>query len=337
MSQYTGATNSPAYDPARLKTLRDYCVLDTEPEPRFDELTLLASRICNTPIAIISLVDEERLYFKSTVGLKVKEVPSNHSFCIEVIKQGESIIVKDAKEDDRFRANPLVHDSPYFRFYAAAPLIAPNKHVIGTLCVIDYIPRDLNLEQQESLKILSRQVITQLELDAQAIRDPLTGLFNRRYADEILRSELKRMDRKKASLGLLIMDIDHFKKINDTHGHDTGDSVLRTFGKHIIDNVRYEDIACRIGGEEFMIIMPETTFETAKQRSEEIREEFHKMKFLYDNKILNDLSISIGVASYPAHGKSAVDIFRSADRVLYQAKSEGRNRVVAAEIPCLVK
>lgn len=328
----TGAI-SPEYDLVRLKTLRDYCVLDTEPESRFDELTLLASRICNTPIALISLVDEDRLYFKSTIGLKVREVSSRHSFCMEVVKQHDSIIVKDAKEDERFRENPLVHDNPYFRFYAAAPLIAPNNHVIGTLCVIDYIPRDINLEQQEALNILARQVITQLELDVQAIRDPLTGLFNRRYADEMVRSELRRMERKKSSLGIMLIDIDHFKKINDTYGHDAGDSVLKTFGKHLMENIRFEDIACRIGGEEFMVVIPETTLEVAKQRSEEIRQEFHKMNFLYDGKILDNLSISIGVAAFPFHGKTREDIFRSADRALYQAKADGRNRVVIAEIP----
>ena len=330
------AAYSPEYDPARLKTLRDYCVLDTEPETRFDELTLLASRICNTPIAIISLVDEKRLYFKSAIGLKVREIPSNHSFCIEVVKQGEPIIVKDAREDERFQSNPLVHDNPYFRFYAAAPLIAPNKHVIGTLCVIDYIPRDINLEQQEALKILGRQVITQLELDVQAIRDPLTGLFNRRYADEMLRSELRRMDRKKASLGLLIIDIDNFKKVNDTHGHGTGDAVLRTFGKYLLENVRYEDVACRIGGEEFMVIIPETVLGVAQQRSEDIRNEFHKMEFLNENKILDNLSLSIGVAAYPIHGKTAEDLIRCADSALYRAKSEGRNRVIAADVPHMI-
>ena len=336
MAKPKGAAYNPEHDPVRLKTLRDYCVLDTEPEARFDELTLLASRICNTPIAIISLVDEKRLYFKSAIGLKIREIPSNHSFCIEVVKQNEPIVVKDAKEDERFQSNPLVHDNPYFRFYAAAPLVAPNNQVIGTLCVIDYIPRDINLEQKEALKILARQVITQLELDVQAIRDPLTGLFNRRYADEILRSELRRMDRKKAFLGLLIIDIDNFKKINDTHGHGAGDAVLKTFGKYLMENVRYEDVVCRIGGEEFMVIIPETTLETAVHRSEEIRKEFHEMNFLYDNKVVDKLSLSIGVATYPVHGKLAEDLIRCADRALYQAKAEGRNRVIAAEVPHLV-
>lgn len=327
---------TPETDPLRLKTLRDYCVLDTEPEARFDELTLLASRICNTPIAIISLVDEKRLYFKSAIGLKVREIPCNHSFCVEVVKQGEPIVVKDAKEDERFLSNPLVHDNPYFRFYAAAPLVAPNNQVIGTLCVIDYIPRDINLEQKEALNILAHQVITQLELDVQAIRDPLTGLFNRRYADEILRSELRRMERKKTPLGLLIIDIDNFKKINDTHGHGTGDAVLKTFGKYLMENVRYEDVACRIGGEEFMVVIPETSLETAVQRSEEIRKEFHGMSFPFEGKVVDNLSLSIGVAAYPEHGKLAEDLIRCADNALYRAKAEGRNQIIAADVPQMV-
>ena len=330
MSQQKTIAISPEYEPARLKTLRDYCVLDTEQESRFDELTLLASRICNTPIALISLIDEDRLFFKSAIGLKVKEISSKHSFCLEVVKQCAPVVVKDAKEDERFASNPLVHDNPYFRFYAAAPLKAPNGHVIGTLCVIDYIPRDISLEQQEALNILSRQVITQLELDIQAIRDPLTELFNRRYADEMLRSELKRMERKNTSLGLIIVDIDHFKNINDTHGHGAGDAVLKSFGKHLMENVRFEDVACRIGGEEFMVIMPETTLDVAQQRSEQIREQFHDMKFIYDNIIIKNISLSIGVATYPAHGKSAEEIFSCADRALYQAKTAGRNQVITA-------
>jgi diguanylate cyclase (GGDEF)-like protein len=316
----------------RLKTLRDYCILDTEPESRFDELTLLASRICETPIAIISLVDEERLFFKSAVGLDVKEIPSKHSFCVEVTMKKEPIIVKDAKEDERFASNPLVHSEPYFRFYAAAPLMAPNGHVVGTLCVIDYIPRNINLEQLEALQILSRQIITQLELDAQAIRDPLTDLFNRRYADEVLLSEFKRMERKDLPLGLMLLDIDHFKTINDTYGHNAGDCVLKSFGKLLLENIRYEDIACRIGGEEFMIILPETTLETTRQRAEAIRKQFNNMEFHYNNNIIEQLSVSAGVANYPMHGKTADEVLLLADRALYQAKKEGRNLVIAADV-----
>lgn len=321
---------SPVADPKRLKTLRDYHILDTEPEARFDELTLLASRICDAPISIISLVDENRLYFKSTVGLDVREIPSAHSFCVEVVRRKEPIIVKDAKEDERFLQNPLVHSEPYFRFYAAAPLLAPNNQVIGTLCVVDYIPRNLNLEQMEALKILSRQVITQMELDNQAIRDPLTGLYNRRFTDELLQAELKKMERKNKSLGLIMLDIDHFKKINDNYGHYAGDSFLQSFCKILTDNIRSEDVACRIGGEEFMIIMPEASLETVKQRAEKLRVQVSEMEFVYNNETCKNITISSGVACYPEHGTTVKDLFHNIDKALYKAKENGRNKIFIA-------
>lgn len=314
----------------RLQTLRDYRVLDTEKEDRFDELTLLASRICDTPISLISLVDEGRLFFKSNVGIDVREIPSNHSFCLEVISKRQPIIVKDAKEDDRFRHNPLVHGEPFFKFYAAAPLLAPNGYAIGTLCVIDYIPRNINLEQMEALEILSRQVITQLELDAQVIHDPLTGLFNRRYADEVLASEFKRMKRKSKPLGIILLDIDHFKNINDKYGHQVGDTVLKLFSGELTDKIRHEDVVCRVGGEEFLIILPEASLDVTRDRAEKIRKSINHMDLVHDNKPIKPITVSAGVAVYPEHGASVDDLMRVVDKALYKAKDQGRNKVVAA-------
>ena len=315
----------------RLKTLREYRVLDTERETRFDELTLLASRICDAPISFISLVDQDRLFFKSSVGMDVREIPSNHSFCLDVITKRQPIIVKDAKEDERFKNNPLVHDEPFFRFYAGAPLVAPNGCAIGTLCVIDYIPRNMNLEQMEALEILSRQVITQLELDAQAIHDPLTGLFNRRYADEMLASEFQRMKRKNKSLGIILIDIDHFKRINDNYGHQVGDTVLKLFSGLLTDNIRNEDVICRIGGEEFLIILPETSLDVTRERAEKIRISINKMDLMHEDKILEPITISAGVAVYSEHGITATELMQAADDALYKAKEDGRNRIKIAK------
>lgn len=322
---------SPELDPERLRTLRDYRVLDTESESRFDELTLLASRICDTPISLISLVDKDRLFFKSIIGLEVREIPNTHSFCLELLRKNEPLIVKDAKEDERFINNPLVHSEPFFRFYAAAPLIAPNQHVIGTLCVIDYIPRNLNLEQMEALRILSRQVITQMELDNQSIRDPLTQLFNRRYADEFLQAELKRMERKKDSLGVMMIDIDHFKHVNDTYGHHAGDVFLKDFADLLTNKIRFEDVVCRIGGEEFMIIMPESGIDVVRQRAEDIRAEVEKMTFVYNKDTFTDITISAGIACFPGNGTSVDELYQKADHALYEAKNSGRNLVKLAD------
>src|SRR5882757_8126149 len=148
----------------RLKILWQYDVLDTVPEEVFDDLTELAARICEAPIALISLVDENRQWFKSKIGITVNETSRDVSFCAHAIKQQELFIIPDATKDSRFSNNPLVISDPKIRFYAGAPLITPDGHALGTLCVIDKVPRELRLEQQQALRVLARHVMTQLEI-----------------------------------------------------------------------------------------------------------------------------------------------------------------------------
>jgi GAF domain-containing protein len=148
----------------RLKVLWQYEVLDTVPEEMFDDLTELAARICEAPIALISLVDEDRQWFKSKVGVTLKETSRDISFCAHAIKQDDLFIVPDATKDWRFAQNPLVVSEPRIRFYAGAPLITPDGHALGTLCVLDQVPRELRGDQQQALRVLARHVMTQLEL-----------------------------------------------------------------------------------------------------------------------------------------------------------------------------
>lgn len=148
----------------RLKVLWQYEVLDTVPEEVFDDLTELAARICEAPIALISLVDETRQWFKSKVGTSVQETSRDVSFCAHAIRQSGLFIVPDATKDERFANNPLVRSDPKIRFYAGAPLITPDGYALGTLCVIDKVPRDLRPDQKQALIILARHVVSQLEL-----------------------------------------------------------------------------------------------------------------------------------------------------------------------------
>jgi GAF domain-containing protein len=153
----------PANEEARIVALEKYAILDTDPEQAFDDLTLLASFVCKTPIALISLVDEDRQWFKSRIGIKASETSRDIAFCSTAILQSDLFVVPDALEDERFRDNPLVVSDPNIRFYAGAPLINEDGYALGTLCVVDRSPRDLASDQREALKALSRLVLGQLE------------------------------------------------------------------------------------------------------------------------------------------------------------------------------
>ena len=155
---------TPENERKRLKVLWQYEVLDTVPEAIFDDLTELAAGICEAPIALISLVDEKRQWFKSKFGTTLNETSRDVSFCAHAIQQPDLFIVPDTTQDARFAQNPLVTSDPKIRFYAGAPLITPDGYALGTLCVIDKVPRELRAEQKQAMRILARHVVSQLEL-----------------------------------------------------------------------------------------------------------------------------------------------------------------------------
>lgn len=195
----------PPNETKRLKVLWQYEVLDTVPEEVFDDLTDLAAHICETPIALISLVDEDRQWFKSRLGLSLSETSRDISFCAHAITTDGLLIVPDATKDKRFKDNPLVTGGQKIRFYAGAPLITPDGHALGTLCVLDKKPRALRLEQQQALRVLAHHVMTQLEL--------------RRHARELAQAHANghqiktELARARAEITRLRRELDQFKRM----------------------------------------------------------------------------------------------------------------------------
>jgi diguanylate cyclase (GGDEF)-like protein len=195
---------------------------------------------------------------------------------------------------------------------------------------IDHDTQDLvhNISDMITLSLSNTRLRETLR--NQSIRDPLTGVFNRRYLDETLIRELPRAKRKGAPIGVMMLDIDHFKVFNDTYGHEAGDYVLKKLGDLLINKTRKEDIVCRYGGEEFCLIMPEATLQTTYDRAELIRNATNELNLVDGQVPLGNVSVSIGVAIFPEHGVTGVDVIQAADKALYRAKAEGRNRVIKA-------
>jgi len=172
--------------------------------------------------------------------------------------------------------------------------------------------------------------LNEARLREQSVRDVLTGLFNRRYLEETMPRELARAERLHGPLGLLLLDIDHFKRVNDTYGHAVGDDVLRQLGNLLKSNVRGSDIACRYGGEEFVLLLPEAAREVTCQRAETLRAGAKSLTVSHQGRPIEPITISIGVAAFPADGATPAALLKSADDALYRAKREGRDRTAVA-------
>ncbi|NEO52152.1 MAG: diguanylate cyclase [Okeania sp. SIO3B5] len=202
-------------------------------------------------------------------------------------------------------------------YYQEKTKITKEEHQLAITLAKQFGLALANLKLQETLKI-------------QSIRDPLTGLFNRRYLEEFLNRETYRAIRTEKPIGIIMIDVDHFKKFNDEFGHAAGDIILKSLGSFLKQKVRDYDIACRYGGEELIMILPGSSLENTARRAEQIRKEIKQLSVEYDGILLSSITVSLGVACFPEHGKTGEKVIQAADAALYQAKYEGRNRVAVA-------
>lgn len=313
----------------RLEILHGLKLLDTDPEERFDRVTRLAKRLFNVPIALVSLVDADRQWFKSRQGLDATETSRDISFCGHTILGDDTMIVSDASADERFADNPLVTGEPNIRFYAGQPLSAGNGCKVGTLCLIDTVQREMSEEDKAVLKDLAELVEQQFAAMEMATIDELTGISNRRGFNMLAEKALQTRKRLHHKVTLLNFDLNLFKEINDSLGHAVGDQALQDFTACLTTTFRDSDVIARLGGDEFCVLL--CNAEVADIPA--LLQRFQKNVSDYNREKQRpyQLSYSAGTATCSQQNDMSIQHLSSqADLAMYDEKRRNRDRVVAA-------
>ncbi|WP_297574004.1 diguanylate cyclase [uncultured Deefgea sp.] len=337
----------PSNEDERMASLRKMLLLSTPDEEVFDRVVRMTKRVFNVPIVLVSLIDENRQWFKSCMGLPVRETGRDISFCGHAILGDDLFVIADARQDIRFADNPLVLDAPYVIFYAGRPLKNADGHNVGTLCIIDHVPRVLSDEERNCLHDLGswvEQVFLTRELSESqqmmfaelcevrraSLLDPLLNIWHRGAIMDVLKREMARAGRSHMPLALMMVDVDYFKQVNDQYGHPVGDQLLIEFVRMIKFCLRSYDHLGRYGGDEFIIVLPDIQHAHAVEKANAILLAIQNTPLLINQQTIT-MSASIGVATMPAETPcSACDLIQRADDALLRAKKQGRGRVEVA-------
>lgn len=322
-----GAVFKAGDERGRQCALDQLDILDTGPEPEFDKITDLVRAVFGVPVAAVSLIDRDRQWFKSIRGIHACETSRRVAFCDHTIRSQEVLRVADASVHPQFRDNPLVTGAPGIRAYIGAPLVTADGYAIGALCAVDYQPRSFTDEQARVLVSFADLVMNQLELRRMATVDLLTGLATRRAFVDAMDSAIHECGKTARQMSLICLDLDRFKSINDTFGHQAGDAVLGAVGQVIASASPGTAFAGRIGGEELAILLFGADEKEAARFAEQLRKAIECLKL--DDHPGMAFTASFGIAQRQP-GMDAKAWLAHADAALYRAKHEGRNRVVCA-------
>lgn len=309
----------PDNEDVRLAGLRALNILDTQSEESLDRVTRLAKYLFDVPISLISLVDEDRQWFKSCIGLDVKETPRDISFCGHAILDDDPLVICDTLADPRFADNPLVLNTPKIRFYAGYPIKLSEGVRIGTLCIIDIKPRAFSNEDKQALKDLT--LITQREISIMqlATRDELTNIPNRRGFILMAERYLDLCIRQQFNAIVIFIDLDSFKPINDKYGHAEGDRVLQLFASIISSLCRKSDLFGRFGGDEFVLLLTQVTLSECQRLISRIEKSAATLNLSLPSS--TTVSFSFGVAEFnPRQPLELEQLLQIADSDMYKNK-----------------
>lgn len=312
----------------RLAALEAFDLLDTPRDEGLDRIVGLIREIFSVEIGIVSLIDAHRQWYKSCAGLAAEEVPREDTFCRYVIDIEEPIVVQDATRDSRFAEHPAVTGESHIRFYAGVPLRTKAGHVIGTVCAIDRRPRSFGNRDLTILTGLAGVSMDRITLLQSAATDSLTEALTRRAfkqeADQLISLAL----RHQHDISCIVLDVDHFKSVNDTHGHAAGDEVLKNVAATCKGALRAGDLLGRLGGEEFAILLPHVDREGALAVAEKVRALIAAQTVDTGEQRLS-VTASFGVSALSIIGKDIETLLAQADAAMYKAKHTGRNRCVS--------
>ena len=314
----------PENEAIRLKSLQSLNILDTEEEERFDRLTRLAKKMFNVSIAVVSLVDENRQWFKSCMGLDAKETSRDVSFCGHAILGDDIFIIPDATKDERFADNPLVSGEPKIRFYAGCPLKYLNDYKLGTLCIIDTKPREFDEDDILAFKDLAQLAENELTAVQLSTLDELTKISNRRGFIKLAQNSLDICKRQNIPATLVFLDLNGFKPINDKYGHAEGDKALIAFADIMAKTYRGADVFARFGGDEFVVLLTDATIESAYESL--LRFKRTIQEFNNENNLDYELDYSYGLVCTDDDKNYDIEsILEKADSLMYEQKKKHHN------------